>query len=109
MGNGRCPRKASLLLAIVHFLIEGDHVDRKSTRLNSSHSQISYAVFCLKTENQSKLRVDVRYKCGGVGNADDDFWSILGLDRAMLIFNAFTTKFHPQPIASLYECASSAA
>src|SRR5688572_31764909 len=26
----------------------GPHVDRKSTRLNSSHSQISYAVFCLK-------------------------------------------------------------
>src|SRR2546430_6655739 len=26
----------------------GDPVDRKSTRLNSSHSQISYAVFCLK-------------------------------------------------------------
>src|SRR2546430_16099193 len=25
-----------------------DAVDRKSTRLNSSHSQISYAVFCLK-------------------------------------------------------------
>src|SRR5689334_24845724 len=24
------------------------HVDRKSTRLNSSHSSISYAVFCLK-------------------------------------------------------------
>src|SRR3982750_3115287 len=24
------------------------HVDRKSTRLNSSHDQISYAVFCLK-------------------------------------------------------------
>src|SRR2546430_7426794 len=26
-------------------------VDRKSTRLNSSHSQISYAVFCLKKNN----------------------------------------------------------
>src|SRR2546430_5914152 len=26
----------------------GDASDRKSTRLNSSHSQISYAVFCLK-------------------------------------------------------------
>src|SRR2546430_13387119 len=26
-------------------------LDRKSTRLNSSHSQISYAVFCLKTNN----------------------------------------------------------
>src|SRR5256886_4473081 len=28
--------------------IERPTVDRKSTRLNSSHSQISYAVFCLK-------------------------------------------------------------
>src|SRR5688572_31056259 len=28
--------------------------DRKSTRLNSSHSQISYAVFCLKKKNQIK-------------------------------------------------------
>src|SRR2546427_6137895 len=28
-------------------------VDRKSTRLNSSHSQISYAVFCLKKKNRS--------------------------------------------------------
>src|SRR2546430_12496705 len=27
--------------------------DRKSTRLNSSHSQISYAVFCLKKKNQA--------------------------------------------------------
>src|SRR2546427_7931485 len=30
------------------FLEEAHGVDRKSTRLNSSHSQISYAVFCLK-------------------------------------------------------------
>src|SRR5688572_32132560 len=27
--------------------------DRKSTRLNSSHSQISYAVFCLKKKNRA--------------------------------------------------------
>src|SRR2546428_9015131 len=27
------------------------HLDRKSTRLNSSHDQISYAVFCLKKKN----------------------------------------------------------
>src|SRR2546430_4299314 len=27
-------------------------LDRKSTRLNSSHSQISYAVFCLKKKNE---------------------------------------------------------
>src|SRR2546430_11432116 len=29
-------------------------LDRKSTRLNSSHSQISYAVFCLKKKNKSQ-------------------------------------------------------
>src|SRR2546430_3793312 len=30
--------------------------DRKSTRLNSSHSQISYAVFCLKKKKNKQLR-----------------------------------------------------
>src|SRR2546430_7841967 len=30
--------------------------DRKSTRLNSSHSQISYAVFCLKKKKHSNSR-----------------------------------------------------
>src|SRR2546430_12692492 len=30
-------------------------LDRKSTRLNSSHSQISYAVFCLKKQNNKNL------------------------------------------------------
>src|SRR3712207_9162576 len=29
------------------------HVDRKSTRLNSSHSNISYAVFCLKKKKKN--------------------------------------------------------
>src|SRR5258707_7560050 len=29
--------------------------DRKSTRLNSSHANISYAVFCLKTNNHIQL------------------------------------------------------
>src|SRR2546430_13463765 len=29
-------------------------IDRKSTRLNSSHSQISYAVFCLKKKKKTK-------------------------------------------------------
>src|SRR5688572_31195924 len=31
-----------------------DERDRKSTRLNSSHSQISYAVFCLKKKKKKK-------------------------------------------------------
>src|SRR2546430_10586144 len=33
--------------------------DRKSTRLNSSHSQISYAVFCLKKKTNSELTDDL--------------------------------------------------
>src|SRR2546427_6266042 len=31
--------------------------DRKSTRLNSSHSQISYAVFCLKKKKKTKQNI----------------------------------------------------
>src|SRR2546430_12738627 len=33
------------------------HLDRKSTRLNSSHSQISYAVFCLKKKKKIKIEI----------------------------------------------------
>src|SRR2546427_8043845 len=33
-----------------------DDEDRKSTRLNSSHSQISYAVFCLKKKKKKKTK-----------------------------------------------------
>src|SRR3712207_9001621 len=40
---------------LVFFISNGFHVepdrDRKSTRLNSSHANISYAVFCLKKKN----------------------------------------------------------
>src|SRR2546430_12133313 len=39
----------------LELLPEGD---RKSTRLNSSHSQISYAVFCLKKKKTSRLYAD---------------------------------------------------
>src|SRR2546430_13601850 len=34
--------------------------DRKSTRLNSSHSQISYAVFCLKKKNHNPGHTNAR-------------------------------------------------
>src|SRR3712207_7053157 len=42
------------------------HIDRKSTRLNSSHANISYAVFCLKkkkkTTSHDYLSLIYRYK-----------------------------------------------
>src|SRR5688572_32420288 len=40
----------ALLQAIDSLVLDGD---RKSTRLNSSHSQISYAVFCLKKKKSN--------------------------------------------------------
>src|SRR5688572_30926592 len=39
------------------------HQDRKSTRLNSSHSQISYAVFCLK-KKKNLLNMLAGYRSG---------------------------------------------
>src|SRR5438309_7934015 len=36
-----------------------DLLDRKSTRLNSSHSSISYAVFCLKKKNKHKKQLQI--------------------------------------------------
>src|SRR2546430_8505567 len=49
-GNGRHSRLLPDVLLAKHFGREP--LDRKSTRLNSSHSQISYAVFCLKKKKQ---------------------------------------------------------
>src|SRR5689334_24125301 len=42
-------------LARAANLIKGSGPDRKSTRLNSSHSSISYAVFCLKKKKITYL------------------------------------------------------
>src|SRR5256886_13084380 len=45
------------LLWVQALVGRGEAPDRKSTRLNSSHSQISYAVFCLKKKNKQKTLV----------------------------------------------------
>src|SRR5688572_32664620 len=39
-------------VVITSCFVTSSRKDRKSTRLNSSHSQISYAVFCLKKKTQ---------------------------------------------------------
>src|SRR3712207_7137310 len=41
--------------AHVEELLAWAHRDRKSTRLNSSHANISYAVFCLKKKKNNKI------------------------------------------------------
>src|SRR5258707_9848468 len=47
-------------------------IDRKSTRLNSSHANISYAVFCLKKKNYMNLSASGR-------KVEVPFWSQLAL------------------------------
>src|SRR3712207_8604025 len=52
--------RARLGHQLEHWPVELDHdvvefEDRKSTRLNSSHANISYAVFCLKKKNQDTI------------------------------------------------------
>src|SRR5690606_41250752 len=42
-----------MIRALLHELLESEG-DRKSTRLNSSHVKISYAVFCLKKKKKKK-------------------------------------------------------
>src|SRR3712207_8301090 len=44
----RAPMHADLLLVHNPILFRNHATDRKSTRLNSSHANISYAAFCLK-------------------------------------------------------------
>src|SRR5688572_17199164 len=43
----------ALMLNFNWWVNRKDPTDRKSTRLNSSHSQISYAVFCLKKKTRT--------------------------------------------------------
>src|SRR3712207_7665830 len=49
---------ATPISALEEILGDVDLVDRKSTRLNSSHANISYAVFCLKKTQTGRQRRD---------------------------------------------------
>src|SRR2546427_8804899 len=51
-GSCRARRAATLSAGSLAPAAEPALLDRKSTRLNSSHSQISYAVFCLKKKKE---------------------------------------------------------
>src|SRR5690606_40988900 len=48
------PDRAGRPLQARHHAERSQRIDRKSTRLNSSHVKISYAVFCLKKKNSTQ-------------------------------------------------------
>src|SRR5216683_4105884 len=66
--HGRKPNLPGLMLgavawvAAVMALRPEASADRKSTRLNSSHDQISYAVFCLKKKKKKKTTFCLKKK-----------------------------------------------
>src|SRR5256886_11718960 len=68
-------------------------IDRKSTRLNSSHSQISYAVFCLKK------KTCVQTGATAPPTPPSPFAQRLHL-TARLVEHSFRRTQPPQPIAS---------
>src|SRR5690606_39756204 len=62
--RGEAVRQAEVHRLDLAALVRGHLVDRKSTRLNSSHVKTSYAVFCLK--KKSPLTTDVSTDCIGI-------------------------------------------
>src|SRR3712207_7571245 len=57
-GNAGATDAGDLMRRLVkEELLRFDGKDRKSTRLNSSHANISYAVFCLKKKNKLISRI----------------------------------------------------
>src|SRR5688572_31876472 len=54
IGNLEASRYFIRPVEIIESRVEAATEDRKSTRLNSSHSQISYAVFCLKKKKNNQ-------------------------------------------------------
>src|SRR5207253_6197302 len=62
-GAGNVARNIAALGARCIFLgVVGEDEDRKSTRLNSSHVAISYAVFCLKKKKKKKRNTTLHRK-----------------------------------------------
>src|SRR5690242_19732607 len=65
--------------------------DRKSTRLNSSHMSISYAVFCLKNKNDGRPQVDAVLRRQGEGTAK---WYGIFYDTTTAPTTLYTLSLH---------------
>src|SRR5438874_6396114 len=60
--NGFSPNSSSQRKPFSRRATTDSRRDRKSTRLNSSHVEISYAVFCLKKKKKKKKLTDKRIR-----------------------------------------------
>src|SRR2546430_8023520 len=74
--------------------------DRKSTRLNSSHSQISYAVFCLK---KKKKITTISFKIPTLNTSTPTILLIIYTEsRYELILVNISTRYYQSLISNLY-------
>src|SRR3712207_9586378 len=55
-GHGKLAAEVARWEEQLNLAVGDDPEDRKSTRLNSSHANISYAVFCLKKKNMTTIK-----------------------------------------------------
>src|SRR2546430_11424800 len=65
------------------------YLDRKSTRLNSSHSQISYAVFCLKKKKKKTHMV-----------SEVDLSFLLSMDHLLRVVDGFGCRVRSDVLVS---------
>src|SRR2546421_4068898 len=80
-----------IVLGFVFFFQAEDGIrDRKSTRLNSCHDQISYAVFCLKKKKKPKCSFASR-RAASTSSA-----------RAAITLRRISSKLPPHPIAQRF-------
>src|SRR2546430_12491951 len=103
---GRCARgQRDNHLAAGGAVFQGD---RKSTRLNSSHSQISYAVFCLKKKKSAG--VHALHPDGQVAVARADTARDVAMALSSIASNPIKDRIaeHPSTSFSVYRIASQA-
>src|SRR5256886_3990706 len=101
-----CPHFGPQPLAVIPHrrdLFEGaEGRDRKSTRLNSSHSQISYAVFCLKKKKTWTVARRIPRSPGPIS-----LWDVV-LARSLTTAPASRRPPHPREPALLRDPSSTA-
>src|SRR5258708_9142195 len=103
VGSGRCPaatamsRAADAVASWATSARERDMAvaagqrDRKSTRLNSSHQIISYAVFCLKKKKRT-----LQHRCGQTANGMKQVFQSSGASGVLCVVVSDATDFVPE-------------
>src|SRR2546430_4879559 len=88
---------ACVSVCCLNFLSLRRQLDRKSTRLNSSHSQISYAVFCLKKNEVKPPPEPPATHPIVISDAE--------IELALQLIGALTTEFDPSTFRDRYRDA----